>query len=84
MTQNIPYIVHEADMARMERTNKRLWILSIILIVILLATNAGWLYYETQFEYYETSVTQDSGEGGYNNYIGNNGSIRNGQTDNTN
>ena len=35
--------------ARLERTNKRAFILNVILILILLATNIGWLYYESQF-----------------------------------
>lgn len=29
------YIVHESEMARMERIIKRLWILAIVLIVLL-------------------------------------------------
>ena len=77
--EQIPYIAHEADMTRMERTNRRLWILNIILILILLATNAGWLYYENSFEDVYTSVDQevDTGEGdatviGVGNYNGEN------------
>lgn len=58
--EQIPYIAHEADMTRMERMNRRLWILNIILILILLATNAGWLIYESQFEEVtSTSYSQD-------------------------
>ena len=56
---NIPYIVHEGTMARMERTVKRLWILCIILIVLFVGTNAGWIYYESQYEE-TTTVTQDT------------------------
>lgn len=54
---DVPYMVHEDDMARQERTIKRLWILTIILIVSLIGTNAGWLYYENSFE--DVAVTQD-------------------------
>lgn len=82
MDQQVPYIVHEADMARMERTNKRAWILSIILLVLMITSNACWLWYESQFEYFTTEVTQEN-ESGYNNYIGNNGDIHNGEADNT-
>ena len=46
----ISYIAFESTTARQERTIKRLWILCIILIVALLGTNAGWIYYEKQFE----------------------------------
>lgn len=54
---DVPYLVHEDDMARLERTVKRLWILTIILIVSLIGTNGAWLYYESSFE--DVTVTQD-------------------------
>ena len=47
--ENIPYIAHESGMARMERIIRRLWILCIILIVLLVGSNAAWLIYESQF-----------------------------------
>ena len=53
----IPYIAYESATARQERTIKRLWILCIILIVSLIGTNAGWLWYEKQFE--DVVVTQE-------------------------
>lgn len=46
----IPYFAHEGEMNRMERTNRRLWIVVLVLIVCLVGSNAGWLYYESQFE----------------------------------
>jgi len=58
----IPYLAHEGDMARQERTIKRLWILCIILILLLAGSNAAWFYYENQFEDVVTTtqtVTQD-------------------------
>ena len=33
--ENVPYIVHEASMARMERQIKRLWITVLFLIPVL-------------------------------------------------
>ena len=48
--QTVPYIVHEADMARQERTIKRLWIALILLIVLLVGSNIAWIAYESQFE----------------------------------
>ena len=48
--QMIPYTIHESDMARMERQLKRLWIVLIMTILLLVATNAGWIVYESQFE----------------------------------
>ena len=59
----IPYFVHEGVAARMERTNKRLWITVILLIVLLVGTNAGWIIHESQFSTYEVSQEVDTGEG---------------------
>lgn len=75
----IPYFCHEGDMARAERTIKRLWILCILLIVLLVGTNIAWIHYESQFMD-EVTVTQDS-DTGTNNYLGGNGVITNGKTD---
>lgn len=60
----IPYIYHEGMMARQERTIKRLW----VLIILLILTNAFWIWYELQFEDVTVTqeVTQDSGDGGTN------------------
>lgn len=74
----VPYIVHEAAMARQERNNKRLWIVVIILIAALILSNAAWVYYESQFADVETTVTQDNKDG-YNNFVGNDGDIYNGE-----
>lgn len=63
----MPYYVHESVITRFECVNKRLWILCLILILALIGTNAGWIYYESQWEVVETTtVTQDldSGDGG--------------------
>lgn len=70
----IPYIAFESATARQERTIKRVWILCIILIVALIGTNAGWIYWESQWE--DVVITQENADG-YNNYIGNDGDITN-------
>ena len=59
--KTVSYIVHEGMMARQERTIKRLWILCIIIFLALIGTNAGWIYYESQFE--EVVLTQDAETG---------------------
>jgi len=82
-SMTIPFRAHESMLARMEIHNKRLWILIVILVCFLVGTNAGWLIYESQFEVVETEITQEN-QDGYNNYIGNDGDIYNGETDNTN
>ena len=43
--ENVPYFVHEASIARMERQIKRLWITVLVLIVMLVATNGAWIWY---------------------------------------
>lgn len=60
--KNIPYFAHEGDMARMERTNKRFFIIIIILIIALIGTNAAWIYYEAQFQVQETTTVQQEAE----------------------
>lgn len=70
----IPYFVHEGEMARAERTNRRLWALVVLLIVLLVGTNAGWFIYESQFQ--DVVITQDNLDG-INNFIGNDGDIYN-------
>ena len=53
-----------------------------MLIIALIGTNAGWLYYESQFEDVVTTEIVQENADGYNNYIGNDGDIVNGETDN--
>lgn len=66
--KSVPYIVHEGDMARIERNNRRLWILCIVMFLAFVVSNCLWLHYESQFEdVVETNeITQDvdSGDGG--------------------
>lgn len=70
----IPFIAFESATARQERTIRRVWILCIILIIALIGTNAGWIYWESQWE--DVVITQENADG-YNNYIGNDGDITN-------
>lgn len=85
---DVPYIVHESAMSRLDRTIKRLWITVLVLIVLLVGSNACWLYYESQFETVEETTTtttnqevaQDAKDG-TNNFVG--GDV-NGKTDDKN
>lgn len=81
MNEPIPYIVYEGTMVRFERTIKRLWILCIIMFTALVISNGMWLYYESQFVTVEATEVTQRNDGGYNNYIGNDGDIVNGYTD---
>lgn len=62
----VSFAAFESAMLRLERANKRLWVIVLLLIVLLFGTNAAWLHYEAQWETVsETTVTQDlSTEGG--------------------
>lgn len=57
--EKISYYVHEGMMARMERTNRRLWILCIIIFLAFVISNGAWIWYENQWEVYETSQSVD-------------------------
>lgn len=80
--KDVPYIVHEGDMARMERTNKRLWIVVIMLILLLIASNTAWLMYKSQFtDEKTTEVTQELDTGGGGDAIINDGVHINGESE---
>lgn len=57
-SQSIPFFAHEQMMVRMERTNHRLWILCIFLIISLIASNLAWVLYESQWEVYEETTQE--------------------------
>lgn len=65
--KDVPYVVFESELARLERIIHRQFALIVIAILLLVGTNACWIYYENQFEEITTTeVTQDvdSGDGG--------------------
>ena len=71
----VPYVVHEATVARQERQIKRMWIALIVAIAMLFASNIGWLIYESQF----VTVSYEQDGGGINNVnVGEQGDINNG------
>jgi hypothetical protein len=85
-------VMSSADWQRSEqrhlRREKRFVAIIVLLILLFVGSNIGWLIYESQFEVVEettteTTITQDNANG-YNNYIGNDGDIVNGETDNKN
>lgn len=78
----ISYYAHEAMMARMERTIRRLWILCIIIFIAFVGSNAAWIYYESQWEVVETttqSVDQDIDTGDGDAIVTGIGDIYNGE-----
>ena len=76
--KDIPYIAFESEMARHERTVKRLLVALALAVALLFASNAAWLIFFSQFDISDTAVTLDSQDTGTNNYIGNDGDITNG------
>lgn len=80
MNEKVDYIVFESALARLERQNKRLFILCLVIFLAFVTSNMAWVVYENQFEDVVT-VTQDTPNGN-NNYVGHDGSITNGTTDN--
>lgn len=70
--KNVSYIAYESAMARLERTNKRLFIICLILIISLIGTNGAWLYYESQFVDEFTIDAEQVTDGGNNYVVGGN------------
>lgn len=60
MIDQVPYLVYESEMARLERIIKRLWITILVLIILLAGSNAAWIWYESQWTDEVTSVTQEA------------------------
>lgn len=81
----MPIAQHEKDQSRLMSIIKWLISVIIILIILLVGSNVGWLIYENQFETVETTeeyaITQDN-ENGNNNSIINGGEIVNGEANN--
>lgn len=55
----ISFLAFESATARQERTIRRLWIICLVLILALIATNSAWIYYESRWEVVETEITQE-------------------------
>lgn len=51
--------------------SKRWFIIAVIELVIIIATNMGWLIYESNFETVAEQTTVDGGENGIATYLGN-------------
>ena len=48
---DVPFMVHEQDMARLERSQRRAWITAILLAACLLLSNTIWIFsFQQKFE----------------------------------
>ena len=56
--RDVPYIVYESEMTRLERIIRRQFVLIIVALCFLVGTNAVWIWYVNQFMD-EVTVTQD-------------------------
>jgi hypothetical protein len=75
----VPYIVHEATVARQERQIKRLWVAIIVLIGAIFLMNAAWIEAWTSYDYSSEEIIVDAEDNGNANYIGQDGNIYNGE-----
>lgn len=73
--KDIPYIVYESEMTRLERIIKKQFVIILVTLALLVGTNALWIWYENQF-IDEVTVTQENDDG-YNNYVDGDGTITN-------
>lgn len=69
MERSVDIYVHEEDMARMERSNTRSHFLCLVLLIVLLATNGAWLYYESQFTNVRTTTIEAQQDGSGSNFV---------------
>ena len=77
---SVPFAVYESVMAQIRRL---VWVI-VLLIVLLVGTNAGWLIYNSQFEVVEETTTEtytidQDAETGNNNSVINGGEVVNGK-----
>ena len=76
------YMMWESSQARVERTNIRQFVIILVLILALIGTNAGWIYWESQWQYVDTTtVTQDLDASDGGNAIINDGVHINGKSE---
>lgn len=60
---SVPYAVYDCEVARNERTFKKMWSALILMILLLVGSNVGWMIHESQFETVE--VYQEASEEEY-------------------
>lgn len=71
-------IAFERMQAKDERNDKWRNIIIVLLIILLVATNAMWLWAWNQYDYIDDYTSVEADDGSNANYIGHNGDINNG------
>ena len=72
---SVPYVVHESAMARAERQTKSLVWVIVLLIVLLVGSNVGWMIYENSFDDMTETYTVEQDGADTNNSVINGGVI---------
>lgn len=68
--ENSAIWVAEQNAARLERSNKRLFILNVVLVILLMATFVTFFYYESQFtNEYQIIKAEQQSDGDSSNYV---------------
>lgn len=57
--KEVPYIVFESELARLERIIHKQFVLILVTVLLLVGTNACWIWYENQFIDEVTTTTQE-------------------------
>ena len=60
--KDVPYIAHESAVARLERVIRRMWVLVLSLIILLVASNGAWIWWESQYQTIEATITQENAD----------------------
>ena len=76
-------IAFERMQSKDERNDRWRNIIIILLIILLVLTNAMWLVAWNSYDYVDGYVEIDTGEGGDANYIGDDGDIMYGESNST-
>ena len=80
--KDVPYEVHKEAVNREERHSQRLIYLIVLLVILLVGSNATWIYaaawFFNQYEFVSESTITVDGKEGNANYINGNGDINNG------
>lgn len=69
---SVPYAVLEDFKETAKANNLKWFIICLVLIVLLVGSNIGWLIYESQFETIETTTQEviQEADNGENHFIG--------------
>ena len=69
MDRVVDYLVYEQAQVRADPKDRRSFIIIIILIIALVGTNAGWVYYENQFTDIQTTSIEAEQDGSEVNIV---------------